>query len=94
MKQTFALSNLQQEWDPVVEGGVPGRATATTSATKQEPTPICEGVQTLWILVLSSAEIQKGPQGSYSTWPCLHFGQRERGCWCLAQQTSVLLFCG
>lgn len=75
-------------WDTWGEG-------TTLSATKQEPkTLVREGVQTLWILVLACAEIQKDLHGLRGAWSCTLVGRRERGGWCLAQQTSVLLFCG
>lgn len=68
-----------------MEGRVPGREAVTTSATKLEQTALIHGgVPTLSVLVLSSAEIQMGLQG----W------KRERGGWCWAQQTDMLLFCG
>lgn len=84
MEQKLFLSNLQQEWATIVEGGVPEKGAATISTTKQEPTiRMSEEVQTFWLFVLSSVEIQKDLQGLCSTWPGTSIGRGggEAGAW-------------
>lgn len=55
---------------------MPEKRTATISTTKQKTAILMsEDVQTFWIFVLSSAEIQRDLQGLCSTWPCTLVGR-------------------
>lgn len=63
---------------------MPEKGAATISTTNQDPTVLrSEDVQTFWIFVLSSAEIQKDLQGLCSTWLCtlIRRGRGEAGAW-------------
>lgn len=63
---------------------MPGRGAATTLAMEQEPAPLtCEGVPTLWVLMLSGAGIREGLQGLRRAWDCtlLGGGREEAAAW-------------